>query len=354
MLSPRSFRTTELVKEFCRQGHEVTLVTSYNSEDHDLLLQEYGFKIIDFGKLRFPKINAGGGEIFNIFQRGLRKLLLEFFQYPNIEVLFKVKKILKQLSGFDLMISVATPHPTHWGAALAWNINRPIAKTWIADCGDPFMLIPYGNETRPIYFKYLEKSWCKKANYITIPNIAMRKNFYPEFKDKFHEITQGFKFEETQKYLKPYEPNEIPTFVFAGNFIPGIRDPKELLEILIEQEQDFHFHIFTRSKNLVQSYLERSKGRIIIHDYIPRPALIAFLSKADFLVNIGYDPTLQLPSKMIDYYLTGRPILNLPSKNMNKELILKFLNGDYSEKFVNPDIDQYRIENVCKKFLELA
>src|SRR5699024_12169166 len=69
----------------------------------------------------------------------LFRSLLQLFEYPDIELLFKVKKALREESGFDLLISIAVPHPIHWGTAWAWRKENPIAKTWVADCGDPYM-----------------------------------------------------------------------------------------------------------------------------------------------------------------------------------------------------------------------
>lgn len=354
ILTPRSFRATELCKEFCRQGHDVTLLTHFDPSHHEALMEEFGFKVIDLGK-RPEQLGFDSSTSKFHPQRIIRKILITFFEYPTIFLMPMVKKQLKKLSGFDLMVSIATPHPIHWGVALARNAKHRIAKKWIADCGDPFMLVPYakGLDKKMFYFKFYEKAFCRKADYITIPNISMRKNFYPEFAHKIREIPQGFKFEETTKHLRLYHKNPVPTFVFAGNFYPNIRDPKEFIEILLSQDKDFRFHIYTKKTTLIRSYLEEAKGRIIVHDYVSREELIGILSQMDFLVNIGYDASTQLPSKLIDYYLTDRPILNLPSKNINKDIVFEFLEGNYRHQFRHPNIDEYRIENVSKKFLEL-
>lgn len=354
IISPRSFRATELCKEFCRQGHDVTLLTHYDSVYHEPLMKEFGFKIIDLGE-RPKQLEFNSSMSRYHPRRVIRRILITFFEYPQILLMSMVKQQLKKLSGFDLMISLAVPHPIHWGVALTRNSNHRIAKKWIADCGDPFMLVPYakGLGKKMFYFKFYEKAFCRKADYITIPNILMRKNFYPEFADKIRELPQGFKFEETKKHLKSYNENPIPTFIFAGNFYPDIRDPKEFIEILLGQDKDFRFHIYTKKTILIDAFLEKAQGRIIVHDYISREELLGVLSQMDFLVNIGYDPTTQLPSKLIDYYLTERPILNLPSKNINKDIVLEFLDGNYEHQFQYPNVDDYRIENICKGFLEL-
>lgn len=73
----------------------------------------------------------------------------------------------------------------------------------------------------------------------------------------------------------------------------------------------------------------------------------------DFLVNIDNNAAEHLPSKLIDYLLTGRPILTINSQNLNKTDIDKFMKGDYTDRYTNSNLDQYQIENICKKFLTL-
>ena len=41
-ISPRSFRTTELVKELSRQGHRVTVFTYRDESVHNKFEEEYG------------------------------------------------------------------------------------------------------------------------------------------------------------------------------------------------------------------------------------------------------------------------------------------------------------------------
>ncbi|MDZ7693145.1 MAG: hypothetical protein U5K69_18830 [Balneolaceae bacterium] len=74
----------------------------------------------------------------------------------------------------------------------------------------------------------------------------------------------------------------------------------------------------------------------------------------DFLVNFENSTSIQMPSKLIDYYLTGRPVLSVPSQNIDKETVNNFLNGNYSNKVEFNNMDRFRIDNVCNRFLGLA
>ena len=351
--SPRSFRTSELVKEMCRQGHAVTLYTLKNDLYHLPIEKEFGVTIKDLGKLKFKPINiasANKGVVF--FKRVVNRALLQAIEYPAIEWMFKVKKALKRESGYDLLISIAVPHTIHWGVAWARNNKNPIAKTWVADCGDPYMGSILDSFSKMFYFKYFEKWFCRKADYIAVPKIMMKENYYPEFRDKIVEIPQGFKFNEDQiKAAKINNP--VPTFAFAGTFIATLRNPIPLLQYLSTVKKEFKFIIYTQTKDLVLPFKNILKDRLEIRDYIPRLDLLNELSGMDFLINIGYDPVHQVPSKLIDYYLAGRPTLSFNINEIDETLLNQFLDSDYSGAFKFNEMAQYKIENVCKAFLGL-
>ena len=352
--SPRSFRTTELVKEMCRQGHDVTLITIKDEKEHPAIEKEFGVKIKDMGPLRFKPINLSkGSSLLILFKRAVNRALLLLIEYPDIELMFKVKKALKKESGYDLLVSIAVPHPVHWGTAWARSKKNPIAPVWVGDCGDAYMgVIKHDSFSKLFYFKYLEKWFCRKADYISIPNIMMKVNYYPEFHPKIIEIPQGFKFDDVQ--VQKTQPNHaVPTFAFAGIFMRTTRNPTSLIEYLIKTGKDFKFIVYTRTPDLLLPYLPVLKDKLEIRQYIPRLQLLGELAQMDFLINIGYDPAQQAPSKLIDYCLTGRPILSLSTNEADKNIIDQFLSGDYSGAFKNNNLEQYRIENVCRLFTGL-
>ena len=350
--SPRSFRTTELVKELCRQGNKVTVYTIKKEEFHLPIEKEYGVRIKDLGSRKLPNINiASGSKLSVLAKRVINRVLLQLVLYPDIELMFKVKNALKkEKEAYDLLISVAVPHSIHWGTAWARTKKKPIATTWIADCGDPFMGAVHDSFKKVFYFKYLEKWFCRKADFIAVPKIMMKENYYPEFQNKVIEISQGFRFDDVvlnQKAVK----NEVPTFAFAGTFIRTTRNPTPLLDYLTTVKKPFKFIIYTETPDLVIPFQSILKERVEIRKYIPRIDLLKELSTMDFLINIAYDPVHQAPSKLIDYYLTHRPILSSMTNEFETDKIDAFLQGDYSSTFIFEDIEQYKIENVTKKFL---
>ncbi|MFN3952775.1 MAG: glycosyltransferase [Thermaurantimonas sp.] len=352
-LSPRSFRATELAKEFYRQGHEVTVMAPYRI-GIDELIKEYPFEFKSLGVLtwkifNFKKFGLAG----RLYNKAVNRLLPLLFEYPMLELFFKVRKALKnEKKKYDLLISVAVPYPIHWGVASTWNTKSKIADIWVADCGDPYYLDENDSFRKPYYFKYVEKWFMRKADFVSIPAEFLKKNVFPEFHSKIKIIPQGFKFEDVQR--DEIVNDGIIRFGFAGSLIYLKRDPRKFLEFLLQLDDNFkfEFHIFTNSVHLLEPYIYIDK-RIILHKPIDRIELLRKLSRFNFVVNF-MDSKTQRPSKLIDYSILNLPILNIEMEKLDKNNILAFLNGDYTGRYVIENPDQYRIENICQKFLDLC
>jgi Glycosyltransferase Family 4 len=354
-LSPRSFRTTELVKEMARQGHQVTLYTLKDAAVlQDELAKQMGFTIKDLGKLHYPKINIDHANRWvSLFKRALNRAMLMLFEYPDIELFFKVKHALKNENGYELLISIAVPFPVHWGAAKALSKNKQLTKTWVADCGDPYMGNKADSFKKLFYFKYIEKWFCRTADYLTVPTTDSVPGYYPEFHTKIKVIPQGFNFDDTPVYTGTIK-NEVPTFAYAGAFIAGIRDPRELLELLVQYPKPYKFIIYTNHTHLVEPYIQPSANRIELRQYIPRKELLFELSKMDFLINFTNSNAVQTPSKLIDYAIAKRPVLSVDTGKPDAVTLDEFLNGNYSRQFSTGNIEQYNIKNVASRFIELS
>jgi hypothetical protein len=61
---------------------------------------------------------------------------------------------------------------------------------------------------------------------------------------------------------------------------------------------------------------------------------------------------LNVPSKLIDYTIANRPVLNI-DKNFLSEDIDAFLKADYRKRMSLPDPEHYHIRNITKLFLDL-
>ena len=353
--SPRSFRTTELAKELAAQDHDVTVYFPQNGYDYSNFASESNLTIKNMGDLRCKNISIRGNKLSSLFRRGLARFLLLLFEYPGIEFYFKVTSLLKHEKGYDLLISVAVPFPIHWGVAKARIKKNNIAKVWVADCGDPYMGCKTDSFNKFFYFRYVERWFCRKADYISVPNEDHFGQYYKEFVPKLRAIPQGFKFEDSNVY-KGEILHEVPTFAFAGVLLKESRDPTELLKYLVTKDEDFKFILYTESHHLLEPFREALGQKLEIRSYILREELIFVLSQMDFLLNIEFHSSVgsNSPSKLIDYAIAQRPVLSLSMENLNTQLVDEFLKRDYRGKFELKDVDRFRIENVASQFLHLS
>ena len=350
-ISPRSYRVTELAKELFRQGHEVTVISKFRDHDYNGFLDEYPINLKMWGSSKWPKIPDLKNKYWSFLCRGFSRVLSILFEYPAIEDMFKVKKELKPESGYDLLISFAVPYPVHWGVAWARTATHRIAAKWVADCGDPYMGDVLDSFRKPFYFGLLEKWFCRKADYLSIPLDSARSGYYKEFQNKIKVIPQGFDFDSNNNMLKQPD-NEVVTFAYAGSFLPGARDPDSLMEYLAELDIPFRFLIFTNKPEFLGRFVNRMKDKLLVYEYIPRDELMKVLVRMDFLINFDNNTTRNSPSKLIDYSICGRPVLNI-RRVFNKEDLVAFLNRDYNKKMPLPAPVGFHISNVSRSFLRL-
>jgi hypothetical protein len=354
--TPRAFRATELAKELCRQGHYVTVMAPEKNNINSLL-EKYPIEFLSLGKLtwKLPKLRRLGffSRLINKF---INRILPLFFAFPDIELVFKIYKKLKQTDRkWDLLISIAVPYPIHWGVATIWSSNKNennFAKLWIADCGDPYCIQENDTFQPPIYFHWIEKWFMRKVNFITVPTCDSYRGYFSEFHNKIRVIPQGFKFDDIKK--SKVIQDDIVRFGYGGSFILGKRDPSELLSFLsgLDNSINFEFHIFTTFTNMVERFAQNDK-RIVLHTPMDRVELLEYFSSLNFVVNFSNQGNIQTPSKLIDYVIIEKPILNIVTGNLNQNDVLNFLKGDYTSQYKISNPESYRIEEVTKLFLSL-
>lgn len=346
--TPRSFRTTELARELVRQGHKVDVFIPSNNIDIRNEKKMFGVNINFLKKHNWKTFPTKGklGE----FSRKLNRILELFFEYPGIETKKLILQSLKNAEQYDLLVSIAYPHVNHWGCSKLLKHNPQLCKCWIADCGDPYMGSTLLNYKHPFYFKYIEKNWCRKADYITVPIEGAKEGYYEEFRHKIRVIPQGFRMDDIK--LAEYVKNPIPTFAYSGGVGYGPRNPLPFIDFILSKQIECRFVIYTNQFDFFKAY--REFKQVELHNYVPRAQLLKELSTMDFLINMDNGTERQLPSKLIDYAITDRPILNIKANQLDYDTIMAFMSGNYTKRMKVMPKEEYDITVIAKRFIELA
>ena len=337
--NPRSFRATELAKELAHREHHVIVYSLFGNRDYEKFTKETGVMVK----------NLNPNNVNNIILKPLsfiRKIFRYFLEYPLIKLVPMVKKAIQKENEIDYLITIAYPHHIHWGAAFA---NLTNVKCWVADCGDPYMKNPI---YKPVFYSaWFEKKWGRKVDYITIPVEKGIDAYYQEFRNKIRIIPQGFDCSNIR--LIAYKENDIPTFTYAGNCYKKGRDVSEFLKHLSTLNENFRFVVYTQTPSFFEKYSELLGDKMIVNSFIPRDSLLTELSKMDFLINIRNESTVQEPSKIIDYCLSKRPVLEISSLFVEKKELDEFLHHNYTHRMKEIDLSKYEISTIADQFLSL-
>ena len=361
-LHPRAFRAYELAKEYAIQGHdvEVFLLTRIKGFDYEQLSQELHIKITIL-----PLYTRELG-VQNVFQQTnplLRwihwgyRWLLEYLLAGNLFAYSTriANHLQQEMQEKDMVIALSTPFMNLLGLAKYVHNHKAQSKTiYIADSGDPFY---YSQQTkRALYFKWVEKWVYRHFDYLSIPTSDAIPAYAPLIpREKIQIIPQAFNMRDV--HLSPAPTGDIPTFAYAGVFYQDIRNPEFLFKHLCTLTEDFRFHVYLRHRDphitsVLDKYQKQLGNKLIIHYSVKRTELLYRLSECHFLINISNTTSTQLPSKLIDYGITKRPVYSFDKQSFNPQVFAAFMHGDYTQA-MDIDIRPYNIEVVTKQFLDL-
>lgn len=114
----------------------------------------------------------------------------------------------------------------------------------------------------------------------------------------------------------PTPPARPLRCVFTGNLYPGVRTPHFALQLFGALEMPQVQLVFVgggwqQFPGLAQRAQARLGGRLVLAGPMPPEEARAQMAGADVLVNLGNGVANQLPSKIFEYFGTGKPVLNL-------------------------------------------
>lgn len=364
--TPRAHRAFELAREMSRVGCNVTVLTAAYSDNYEELENKEGIKILvykSYIRKNDIKIEDSASTIsipkrfVNTFKRVMFTLSNYFLPEGRESVFaFKLYLYLRRFEGqYDLIISNAFPFAVHLGLCSKIKKLKKEGAVSVAETSDPFY---FGHTKKAFYLKILEKKVLDKFDFISVPIEGASNLLKKEYGfNNVKVIPQGYLLPEKVDVISETK-NQCVTFCYAGRLYGDIRNPLNYIKLLSLLKVDFKFVMLLDMKSretreLSYQYKKILGSKLVLKDFMPRKQCIDYLRQFDFLINFSNTSSdKQLPSKLIDYAISNRPILSLSTVNNENGKIENFLNGNYSEAtFV--DLNSHNIKNVAQRFLEL-
>lgn len=353
-ITPVAFRAEALVQEFLRRGFFVDLfipgskVTEWRNPN---------LRVVPVGEVAWHKSAPE-----KTFKNMVRTLL-------GVERVGRLKKYLfysrshygreltatlraKADSEYDLVLSIGVPLLVHEGVRDFLKQGICQCGCTVADCSDP--VYAGGDDTYAPWIYLREKRALEIFDYVTVRLEAAKPAFvHYKAQEQIKVISQGYNFGQIQ--LSDYQKNAVPTFAYAGRFYDHIRNPYQFFGYLQNLSHDFMCYLYLdkKSQRIVEPYLSGIRDKVKVRDFLARDALLPELGKMDFLINfVNAGRPCQLPSKVIDYAFTGRPILNLSCEKFESVAFDSFLKGRY-EDALQVDWRSHDIGKIAEQFLAL-
>ena len=322
--SPRTTRWKLLYDELIKSGFNVTVVTGTLQTNSDPNIRYVGNRKASgiVKNLRAKSNIAQDSSYKNYLYKLLKKIyrfFYKFFAWPDYTMfwIYSIWKNRKKIDiDYDLIISVSLPFSSH---VAAYIINRDKNKKWIMDIGDPFSLKNNAFENNRYLYKslnyYFENKFYKKAHQVVFTHQESaneHKKFFniPENKVIIGNPISSFSQSLFQKSISyNYETKPISVGYF-GVLTKGVRSPKEVLKFF--HKTDFELHWYTNPDSIEmikQNKIDQKYNKFF--DMVTRnEALEKMVDSLHCLLSIGNLNPAQLPSKVIEYISTGKPVLH--------------------------------------------
>ena len=322
--SPRTTRWKLIYDELVNKGFNVTVVTGTKQDGSDSNIKYIGNKTASgvVSNLRKQSNRDQGSNYKNLFLKILKKLyrfFYKFFAWPDYTMfwVYSIWKNQKKINfDYDVIISVSLPFSSH---VAAYILNKQKRKKWIMDIGDPFSLKNNAFENNRFFYKslnyYYENKFFKMANQIifTHKEASIEHREFFEINEK--KITIGNPissfnkslFQKSKTYEYTLEPIKIGYF---GILTRGVRSPDQALNIFKNLDYVFHWYTNSDSKNMIlQNNIDDNKHKFF--EMVPRDEAIEIMCQSfHCLLSIGNLNPSQLPSKVIEYTSTGKPVIH--------------------------------------------
>lgn len=236
-------------------------------------------------------------------------------------------RVLVEQYDIEAVISVGLPFTAH-RIAQALKARFPDLY-WLMDIEDPFSIAMSDariNNTF-LYGKLniaAEHRALQQADRVTVTVAAARKAYavaFPQVAARIAVVPPVFNLPVKDAPGFVFEPDDAIHLAYFGSFYHRIRTPHALLALLeaCRQQhpqlwQQLRIHFFGEIHSSFWPVFERYPDvneQLRFHGLVSRSTVAAAIHSADCLINVGNRTSYHLPSKSVDYMMSGKPVVNI-------------------------------------------
>lgn len=315
-----------LAKEFCARGHHVSILG--NCEDPADPLEEC-VDGVTYYRFYYP-INRITHQILSAYREdhSLLHLAGSLLRHPVTACV----DVVRAATGYNpienqylaLLKAVHRKQPIDMAIASggAFYPIHALAKCRMDFLRVGYMMDPYWKNhiNGGIHAKKEELFAWKRLDKMVIPTLLEQDYTDPEFAPYRHKLCAaefpGIVQYETCPSAVEF-PGEKTNLLFAGNFYDKIRRPEYLLSLMDSMPENVCLHILGELYCSVgpelAAHMEQltACGRLKLHGSVSAEQARAAMHKADVLINLGNAIDNQLPSKIFEYFSTGKPVIHI-------------------------------------------
>lgn len=279
----------------------------------------YRFKSFGFSLKYYIDIIASKKKLVPLLRKLILYLpkILDIFFFEGYVSLIPSKKIIKtykkiaQKNNYSVLLSFSLPFTSHVIASKLHSLK--LSSKWIAYELDPFAY-NYTLHKKKIRNRMKKELLAYKDTDIILSTYGIinensKNGFRKEYLDKNYSVFLPNLAFETNSCMKNSFKYD---FIYTGQFY-GIRHPNYMLDFFLNLSSSYNFaflgSIFPTDSNLKLQLL-KEKNKVSIFPWLPKTIVRDMIWDSSILINISNNLPNQIPSKLLDYMSTGKPILN--------------------------------------------
>ena len=152
-------------------------------------------------------------------------------------------------------------------------------------------------------------------------------------------------------------------FVYVGQLYEDIRNPELMLKIFSRLPDNYILHLYGGGcEQIVDKYKEILGDRLVIHGWVSSEESAIAQQNAHILINMNNSIKNMLPSKLIEYINTGKPILNIcqiqdcPSLPYVQKypMAVNVMPGDRTSSMETTEINEAKLDAMAQEVKSFA